>query len=115
MRDKVKLHSVECFLHGMLVERIGHLGAVFCHLDPFISTQVLKWSLTAPYMRDKVKLHSVECFLHGMLVEPIGHLGAVFSHLDPFISTQVLKRSLTAPYMRDKYDEKGWSIVLSLF
>ena len=51
MRDKVKLHSVECFLHGMLVpqgydlkalERIGHLGAVFFHLDPFITTQVLK-------------------------------------------------------------------------
>jgi hypothetical protein len=32
--DKVKLHSVECFLHGMLVEPIGHLGAVFSHFDP---------------------------------------------------------------------------------
>ncbi len=51
MRDKVKLHSVECFLHGMLVpqgydlkalEPIGHLGAVFYHLDPFGPNQNLE-------------------------------------------------------------------------
>ncbi len=86
----------------MLVEPIGHLGAVFSHFDPFVSIQDLKWEITAPYMRDKVKLYSVECFLHGMLVEPIGHLGAVFSHFDPFVSIQDLKWEITAPYMRDK-------------
>jgi hypothetical protein len=62
MRDKVKLHSVECFLHGMLVpqgydlkalEPIGHLGAVFSNFDPLYQLKALKASLTAPYMRDK--------------------------------------------------------------
>ena len=54
MRDKVKLHSVECFLHGMLVEPIGHLGAVFSTYDSFVSIQDLEvGNLTAPYMRDK--------------------------------------------------------------
>jgi hypothetical protein len=43
MRDKVKLHSVECFLHGMLVEPIGHLGAVVLHFDSFVSIQDLNW------------------------------------------------------------------------
>jgi hypothetical protein len=43
MRDKVKLHSVKRFLHGMLVEPIGHLGAAFFHFDSFVSIQDLKW------------------------------------------------------------------------
>jgi hypothetical protein len=47
----VKLHSVECFLHGMLVpqgydlkalEPIGHLGAVFFHFDPLYQLKILK-------------------------------------------------------------------------
>ncbi|MBM7713497.1 hypothetical protein JOC94_000466 [Bacillus thermophilus] len=48
----------------MLVEPIGHLGAVFYHLDLLVSTQVLKWESYAPYMRDKVKLHSVGLLLN---------------------------------------------------
>jgi hypothetical protein len=37
--DKVKLHFLECLSQEMLAERIGHLGAVLSHLDPFVSTQ----------------------------------------------------------------------------
>ena len=49
---KLKLHSVECFLHGMLVpqgydlkalEPIGHLSAVFSHLDLLYQLKILKW------------------------------------------------------------------------
>jgi hypothetical protein len=49
----VKLYSVE---HGILVEPIGHLGAVFSHLDPFVPTHALNarsLMVTAPYMRGK--------------------------------------------------------------
>jgi hypothetical protein len=42
MRGKVKLHSVERFLHGMLVERIGHLGAVLSHVHFFVLPILLK-------------------------------------------------------------------------
>jgi hypothetical protein len=55
MRDKVKLYSVECFLHGMLVEPIGHLGAVFSLLNFSMFLQLLMRETTAPYMRDKIK------------------------------------------------------------
>ena len=80
MRDKVKLHSVECFSHGMLV---GTNRAFRCRFLPHTLAPYLYplRETTAPYMRDKVKLHSVECFSPGMLVERIGHLGAVFSIL----------------------------------
>jgi hypothetical protein len=40
----------------MLVKRIGHLGAVFSHLHPFVPTHALNartLTVTAPYMRDK--------------------------------------------------------------
>jgi hypothetical protein len=105
MRDKVKLHFLECFSQEMLDEPIGHLGAVFYHFGFFVLSTFLKGGITAPYMRDKVKLHFLECFSQEMLDEPIGHLGAVFYHFGFFVLSMstFLKGGITAPYMRDKH------------
>ncbi|MBM7716796.1 hypothetical protein JOC94_003820 [Bacillus thermophilus] len=43
MRDKVKLHFLVCLSQEMLVEPIGHLGAVYSHLDLLYSLEILNW------------------------------------------------------------------------
>ncbi|WP_143695716.1 hypothetical protein [Virgibacillus proomii] len=51
IRDKVKLHSVKRFLHGILVEPIGHLGAVSLTSTSPVFTSILKGETYVSFSR----------------------------------------------------------------